>query len=253
MKLIDAHCHINLDEFKDDFNEVVERINKKLEFAVNIGFDMKTSLESVELAKKYDFIYSAIGIHPNEAKEYSDEVEKKLIKLAENPKVLAIGEIGLDYYREGAPRDLQKDVFRKQIELAIKLDKPILIHCRDAYGDTFDILNEYKEARGIMHSYSGSYEFAKKLMDRFYFSISGPVTFKNAKNVKEMVRELPIERIMVETDSPYLTPTPYRGKRNEPIFVEYVAREVADLKNMKYEEVKDITNKNTKKAFEIEV
>lgn len=253
MKLIDAHCHINLDDFKDDFNEVIERISKKLEFVVNIGFDMKSSLESVELAEKYDFIYSAIGIHPNEAKEYSDEVEKKLIKLAENKKVLAIGEIGLDYYREGAPRDLQKEVFKKQLELAIKLDKPVVIHCRDAYGDALDILNEYKEVRGIMHSYSGSYEFAKNLMDRFYFSISGPVTFKNAKNVKNMVKELPIERIMVETDSPYLTPTPYRGKRNEPIFVEYVAREIADRKNMKYEEVKEITNKNTKKAFEIEV
>ena len=252
MKLIDTHCHINLKDFDEDFGDVAERIETRLEKVINVGFDLKSSEESVALADKYGFIYATVVIHPHDATDYDGLVEEKLRKLAKNQKVLAIGEIGLDYYRNLSPKEIQKEVFRKQIELAIEINKPVVIHCRDAYEDTINILKEYKEVKGILHSYSGSYETAKILMDRFYFSISGPVTFKNATSLREMVSKLPIEKILVETDSPYLTPAPFRGKRNEPCYVEYVAKMVAEIKGVTYEEIVKITNENTKRAFEME-
>ena len=214
MKGVDTHCHINLKDYSEDFEDVIERIEKRLDFVINIGFDLKSSEESLELAEKYSFIYAAIGVHPNDALTYNDSIEKQLEEMAKNKKVAAIGEIGLDYYRDYTPKDVQKNVFRKQLELAEKLKKPVVIHCRDAYEDTINILKEYKNINGIFHSYSGSYDTAKLLIDRFYFSISGPVTFKNARNIKEIVEKLPIEKILIETDSPYLTPEPFRGKRN---------------------------------------
>ena len=252
MKLIDTHCHINLKDFNEDFSDVIERIEARLEKVINVGFDLKSSEESVKIANKYSFICAAVGVHPHDASTYDGIVENKIRELAKNPKVLAIGEIGLDYYRNLSPKEIQKEVFKKQIELAIELDKPVVIHCRDAYEDTINILKEYKNVKGVMHSYSGSYETAKILMDRFYFSISGPVTFKNAVTLKEMVSKLPLDRILVETDSPYLTPEPFRGKRNEPCYVEYVAKMVAEIKGISYDEIIKIANENTKKAFRIE-
>jgi TatD DNase family protein len=249
MKLIDTHCHINLKEFNEDFGDVIERIETRLECVINVGFDLKSSEESVKLSNRYESIYATVGIHPHDASTYDGVVEAKLRELAKNPKVLAIGEIGLDYYRNLSPKEIQKEVFKKQIELALEIGKPVVIHCRDAYEDTINILKEYKEIKGIMHSYSGSYETAKILMDRFYFSISGPVTFKNAVTLREMVEKLPIEKILVETDSPYLTPEPFRGKRNEPCYVEYVAKMVAEIKGISYDEIIKITNENTKIAF----
>lgn len=251
MQLIDSHSHINSKEFKNDFEEMLKRTEENLEFIINIGYDLESSQESVKLSKKYDFIYAAVGIHPHDSNTYNTLVEEELIELSKSSKVMAIGEIGLDYYRDHSPRDVQKDVFRKQLKLAESLGLPVVIHCREAYEDTLIILNEFKNVKGIMHSYSGSYEFSKRLMDRFYFSISGPVTFKNAKNIKEMVKEMPMEKLLVETDAPYLTPTPFRGKRNEPSYVEYVAKEIANIKEMELEDVIRISNENTKKAFGI--
>ncbi len=252
MKLIDTHCHINLKDFNEDFGDVIERIETRLESVINVGFDLKSSEESVKLSNKYESIYATVGIHPHDASTYDGFAEARLRELAKNPKVLAIGEIGLDYYRNLSPKEIQKEVFKKQIELALEIGKPVVIHCRDAYEDTINILKEYKNIKGIMHSYSGSYETAKILMDRFYFSISGPVTFKNAVTLREMVEKLPIEKILVETDSPYLTPEPFRGKRNEPCYVEYVAKMVAEIKGVSYDEIIKITNENTKKAFGME-
>ncbi len=252
MKLIDTHCHINLKDFNEDFGDVIERIETRLESVINVGFDLKSSEESVKLSNKYESIYATVGIHPHDASTYDGFAEARLRELAKNPKVLAIGEIGLDYYRNLSPKEIQKEVFKKQIELALEIGKPVVIHCRDAYEDTINILKEYKNIKGIMHSYSGSYETAKILMDRFYFSISGPVTFKNAVTLREMVEKLPIEKILVETDSPYLTPEPFRGKRNEPCYVEYVAKMVAEVKGVSYDEIIKITNENTKKAFGME-
>lgn len=249
MKLIDTHCHINLDDYKEDLDKVLERIKEQLDFVINVGYDEKTCDESVMLADKYEYIYATVGIHPHDAKSYSEAIEEKIITLLNNKKVLAVGEIGLDYYRDLSPRDIQQETFRKQLRLAEKYEKPVVIHCRDAYKDTVDILNEFPNIKGIMHSYSGSFEVASMLLDRFYMSISGPLTFKNAANMKELIKKLPIEKILVETDSPYLTPEPYRGKRNEPCYVEYVAREIARLKEIDYEEVVRITNENSRKAF----
>ncbi len=252
MKLIDSHCHLTDKKYKEDFDEVLSKIKEKLDFVINVGYNLKNSIESTKLANKYGFIYATVGVHPNDSDTYNTLVGEELYDLiSKNPKVLAVGEIGLDYYRDYVPKDVQQLVFRKQLDIAVKLNKPVVIHCRDAYKDTLDILEEYKDVEGIMHSYAGSYESAKLLMDRFYFSISGPVTFKNAHKLKEVVKKLPIEKLLVETDAPYLTPTPFRGKRNQPDYVEYVAKEIAELKGMEYEEIVAITNQNTKKAFKI--
>lgn len=251
MKLIDSHCHLNMEKFKDDFNEIMEDIKNNLEFVVNVGYDLNSSIESVELSKKYDYVYASVGIHPTDIGDYNESVEKKLEELAQNKKVLAIGEIGLDYHWDTQPRESQKDVFRKQIDLSKRVKKPIVIHTRDAMRDTVDILNEYKDVNGIMHCFSGSYEIAEELMDRYYFSIGGVITFKNANKLIETVKNIPIEKLMIETDSPYLTPVPFRGKRNQPTYVKYVAEKIAEIKEMSIEDVIRITNENTKRAFGI--
>jgi len=252
MKLIDTHCHITDSKYKDDFENIIDNIKEKLDFVINVGYDLKTSEKSVELSKKYECIYAAVGIHPNDADTYNTLVGETIEKLAlENKKVIAIGEIGLDYYRDYVSREVQQKVFRKQLEIAERVKKPVVIHCRDSYKDTVDILNEYKNVKGIMHSYSGSYETAMELLDRFYFSISGPITFPNADKLREMVSKIPLEKLLVETDSPYLTPVPFRGQRNQPDYVEYVAKKIAEIKNMKYEEFVKISNENTRKAFSI--
>ncbi len=252
MKLIDSHSHINLKDFKEDMDDVLKRVKENLEFIINIGYDLRTSRESSKLSKDNENIYSTIGVHPHDASTYNTLVEEEFEKMIlENDKIAAIGEIGLDYYRDLSPRDIQKEVFERQLTLAEKLKKPVVIHCRDAYKDTIDILKKYKNIEGIMHSYAGSYETAEIIMDRFYFSFSGPVTFKNASTLKEVVKKMPLNKILVETDCPYLTPEPYRGKRNEPSYVEYVAKEIARIKGVTFEEIVRITNENTKKAFKI--
>lgn len=252
IKPIDSHMHIDNPAFDEDRDEVIKRIEEKLEFAVNIGYDMESSRKSVEYAKNYDFIYAAIGFHPVDIDKYSIEAEEELIELAKNPKVLAIGEIGLDYYWMTTPKEEQCKIFRKQLDLARKLNKPIVIHSRDAMEDTLKILEEYPDIRGIFHCYPGSSEIAKKLVDRFYLGIGGVLTFKNAKKLVEVVENIPLDRLILETDCPYMTPTPFRGKRNEPIYVTYVAQKIAELKGVSYEEVVRITNENTKKAYEME-
>lgn len=251
MKPVDTHCHITDKDYNHDREKIIEDMREKLEFAVNVGYDLKTSEQSLALAEKYPFIYATAGVHPHDAKSYNTMVEERFEEMLKSPKIVAVGEIGLDYYRDLSPRDIQKDVFERQLNLAARYNKPVVIHCRDAYGDTVDILKKHSGIRGIMHSYGGSYETAREIMDRFYFSISGPVTFKNAVNVREMVAKIPIERLLIETDAPYLTPEPNRGKRNEPIFVEFVGRMVAQVKGVSYEEVCRITTENAKKVFGI--
>lgn len=251
MKPADTHCHITDEDFNNDINEVIEKIRNNLAFAVNVGYDLKTSEKSLDLAEKYNFIYATVGIHPHDAGSYNIEIEKKIEEMLKSDRVKAVGEIGLDYYRDLSPRDVQKEVFEKQLNLAKRYNKPVVIHCRDAYGDTVEILKRYKDVVGVMHSYGGSFETANEIIERFYFSISGPVTFKNAVNLREVVKKIPIERLLVETDSPYLTPEPYRGRRNEPAYVEYVAKMVAHIKGMTYEEVCRITTENARRAFNI--
>ena len=251
-KIIDTHTHIYDEQFAEDFDEVVERIEEQLESAVVIGCDLETSLTSVALANKYPFIYAVIGVHPVDIKEYNDEVEKELERLAlTEKKVVAIGEIGLDYHWMEDPKDVQIAGFRKQMELAERVKKPVVIHTREALQDTINVLKEYPNVGGILHCYPGSLEAAKPLLDRYYIGIGGTLTFKNNKKTKELVRELPLEKIVLETDCPYLTPVPFRGKRNEPIYTKYVAEEIARIKEISVEEVIRVTTENAKKIYGI--
>lgn len=249
MKLIDSHCHLDNERFNGDRDEVLARIEEKLEFAVNIGYDLESSKRSVELAESHDYIYAVVGVHPTDIGIYSDEVETELEELAKHPKVLAVGEIGLDYHWMTDPKEKQQEVFRKQMEMARRVGKPVVIHTREATRDTLDILKEYPDVRGIVHCYPGSYESAAEVMENYYFGVGGVLTFKNSKKLKETVEKLPMDRIVIETDCPYLTPEPYRGKRNEPVYVEYIAQRIAEVKGISYEEVVRITNENTKKAY----
>lgn len=249
MKLVDTHCHIYGKQYEEDIDLVLKKAEENLEFIVNIGYDIDSSKISVEMADKNSFVYATVGFHPTDIKGYSEESEKELLDLAKNPKVLAIGEIGLDYHWMKDEKEKQKEIFRKQMDLARKIKKPVVIHTRDAMEDTINILNEYKDVGGILHCYPGTYESAKLLMDRYYFGINGVVTFKNNKTTKEAVSKIPLERLVIETDAPYLTPEPYRGKRNEPHYVQYVAEEIAKIKGLEVEEVIRITTENAKKAY----
>ena len=251
MKLVDTHAHIYDKQFKPDFDEIIDRISKELEFIVSIGYDLESSEKSVDLAEKYPFIYGVVGVHPTDIKKYSDTVERKLEELARNKKVVAIGEIGLDYHWMEDPKEEQEEIFRRQMELSRRVGLPVVIHTRDAMEDTVKILEDYKDVGGIMHCYPGSYETAEKLIDRYYFGIGGVVTFKNNKVTKETVKKLPIEKIVIETDCPYLTPEPFRGKRNEPVYVRYIAEEIARIKEMPLEKVIEITTENAKKVYNI--
>ncbi|MGL4997509.1 TatD family hydrolase [Cetobacterium sp.] len=251
MKLVDTHCHLDNEQFDLDRLEVINKIKEKLEFCVNIGYDLKSSEESLKLAKEYDFIYAVIGIHPIDIAQYNDTLEKQLEEMAKDSNVVAIGEIGLDYHWMTEPKEVQEERFRKQLELARRVNKPVVIHTRDAMEDTVRILKEYPDLNGVIHCYPGSIETAKVLIDRFYLGIGGTLTFKNAKKTVEVVKGIPLDRIVIETDSPYLTPIPFRGKRNEPIYVEHIAQKIATIKELTLEEVVRITTENAKKLYRI--
>lgn len=252
MKLIDSHAHLNNEAFDEDRKELFDRIKENMDFVVNIGYDLESSEISVEYANEYDFIYATVGFHPDEIGGYNEVAEKKLEELAKNKKVVAIGEIGLDYHWMTFPKEKQQEIFRRQLELAKKLNKPVVIHSREAMEDTLNILREYPEVKGIFHCYPGSVESAKEVIDRFYLGIGGVLTFKNAKKLVEVVENVPLDRLILETDCPYMAPTPFRGKRNEPMYVEYVAKKIAEIKNISYEEVVKATNENTKKAYRLD-
>lgn len=250
VKIIDTHTHIYDKQFENDFDDVMNRIKDELESIVSIGFDLESSIKSVELANKYDFVYAVVGIHPVDIKKLNDNVEKELERLAlTEKKVVAIGEIGLDYHWMEDPKDVQIAGFRKQMELAERVNKPVVIHTREALQDTLDVLKDYKNVSGILHCYPGSYEAAKPFLDRYYLGIGGTLTFKNNRKTKELVKELALEKIVLETDCPYLTPVPFRGKRNEPVYTKYVAEEVARIKEISVEEVIEVTTENAKKIY----
>lgn len=253
MKLVDTHCHIYGEKYKDDIEDVLLESKKELEFIVNIGYDLESSKISVDMANKYDFIYATVGFHPTDISKMTEESLKKIYDMAKNnKKVVSIGEIGLDYYWMKDDAEKQKIAFLKQLEIAKELNKPVVIHTRDAMQDTIDILRAEKDITGIIHCYPGSYETAKTVMDRFYFGINGVVTFKNNKKTQEAVQKIPLDRLVIETDAPYLTPTPFRGKRNKPSYVKYVAEKIAELKNISVDEVIRVTTENAKKIYRIE-
>lgn len=253
--LVDSHAHLEDEKYDKDREEIIEECKKDLTFLINVGSNLLTSKQSIELAHNYDFIYASVGIHPHDAQKEFDKVEE-IEKLALQQKVVAIGEIGLDYYYDDPFKEFQKEVFTKQIRLAKKLNLPIIIHDRDAHEDILDILKKEwtKDLRGVFHSYSGSVEMAFQVIEmNFYISLGGPVTFKNAKKPKEVAKAVPIEKLLIETDSPYLTPEPYRGKRNTPVYVKFVAEKIAELRGIPYEEATRITAENAIKLFNIPI
>lgn len=241
--LIDTHAHIDM---LKDFD--ISGVGKVIVPSVEVS----TMNKVVELSS-YDNVYSMVGIYPTEAKTYSQQVEDKMVELAFNPKVVAIGEIGLDYYWDKTFVDLQKDVFIKQIKLANKLGLPIVVHDREAHKDCFDILKEHnKNSKVLFHCFSGSVEFMRECVKQgWYIALGGVVTFKNAIKMKDVAREVPLEKLLLETDSPYLTPVPFRGKENKPAYVKYVAQEIANIRNITYEEIVDITTRNAEDFFGI--
>lgn len=251
--LIDSHAHLNDNKFDVDREQLINDLEKNgIEMVLNIGYDLESSIISVEMAKQYSIIYAAIGTHPHDVKDMTENTLEIYKKLSSEEKVLAIGEIGLDYHYDNSPRDVQKIWFREQIRLAKSLDLPYIVHDRDAHEDVFRIMKEelYSGVRGILHCYSGDVELAREFVKMgFLISLAGPVTFKNAKTPKRVALEIPLEHLLIETDAPYMAPEPFRGKRNEPAYVRYVAEEIARIKNIGYNEVIEKTNSNFKKLF----
>ena len=251
--LFDTHAHINDSRFDDDREDILNSLkDKNVGAYVEIGTDIESSYKAIELAEKYDFIYAAVGMYPHDTENMTDADLAELKNMCKHEKVVAIGEIGLDYYWDGTPKDVQKHWFKKQLELASELNMPVVIHSRDAMGDTIDILKNTQNCGGIIHCYSGSAESAKILLNLgFYISFAGPLTFKNAKNLCEAALVVPDDRLLIETDSPYLSPEPYRGKRNYPANVGEVAKKLAELKNTTYEYIQEITYENALKVYNI--
>ncbi len=250
--LIDTHAHIDMLEapLTETIKQMAEyNVKKVLIPAVEVG----TLSKVIETAEAYTDFYAMVGIFPSEAKTYTSEVEEKLVEHAKNPKVKAVGEIGLDYYWDKSFVDLQKDVFIKQIQLANKLNLPIVVHDREAHKDTFDLLKAYNEGSKVLfHCFSGSVEFMRECVKQgWYIALGGVVTFKNAVKMKEVAQEVLLGKLVLETDSPYLTPVPFRGKPNTPAYTYYVAEEIAKLRNMPVEEIIDITTENAERFFEI--
>ncbi|MDR6227123.1 TatD family hydrolase [Desmospora profundinema] len=254
--LFDSHTHINDKQFDEDRDEVLKRAREEYGVSriLNIGFNRETIPPTLELAEKHDFIYAAVGWHPHDAKDCTVDDLDWLESLTDHPKVVALGEMGLDYHWDHSPRGVQESVFRQQIRLARELDLPIIIHDRDAHEDVVRILREEKaeEVGGVMHCFGGDWNIAEQCLKmNFMIGLGGPVTFKNAKTPKEIARRVPIDRLLVETDAPYLAPHPNRGKRNETGYVRLVAQAVADLKGLSLEEVARYTADNANRLFRI--
>ncbi|SET74178.1 TatD DNase family protein [Oceanobacillus limi] len=254
--LIDTHVHVNARQFMDDRDEVIQRaFDSGVNYMVVVGFDRETIPLAIEIAEKYDTIYAAVGWHPVDAVDMTDEDLTWIEELSSHPKVVAIGEMGLDYHWDKSPKDIQKEVFRKQIQLAKKVKMPIIIHNREATEDIIEILQEEdaNEVGGIMHCYNDSVRYVQACLDmNFYISLGGPVTFKNAPLPKEVAAQVPLDRLLVETDAPFLAPHPNRGKRNEPAYVKLVAEKIAEIREMPIDEISEITTKNAFTLFGIQ-
>lgn len=249
----DTHTHLDDDKFSLDREQLIGTLqNNGISLAVNVGSDMKSSISSIDLADKYDFLYAAVGVHPSSTANMCYEDLNTLKEMAKHEKVVAIGEIGLDYYYDEPSHDIQKKWFEKQLNLAKNLSMPYIIHDRDAHADTLEIIKKVGYFNGVMHCFSGSTEMAKIVLDMgLYISIAGQVTFKNAQRVKDVAKMVPCNRLLVETDSPYLTPEPFRGQRNNSTNVKYTCRKIAEIKGMNNEELAMITLENGKKFYGI--
>lgn len=253
--IIDTHAHYDDEKFGEDREFIVNQLKENgIELVVNVGASMKTSENTIELTKEYDFFYGAVGVHPNETAELNEDKLELLRSYLHLPKIVAVGEIGLDYYWDEPKREIQKHWFTRQLDLAKEEQMPIIIHSRDAAKDTLDILGskEYESVRGVIHCFSYGIEMAREYLNRDYFlGIGGVVTFNNAKKLKEVVQYAPLDQLVLETDCPYLTPVPNRGKRNSSLYLPYVVEEIAALKNVSAEKVIQITNQNAKKLYRL--
>ena len=252
--LFDTHAHYDDQRFDSDRDALLRSLpEKNVGLVVNPGCDLSTSRTAVDLAQKYDFIYAAVGIHPENCADFVPEQMESLRQLAKEPKVVAIGEIGLDYYwPENPPRELQQDVLRRQLQLAEELSLPVIIHDRDAHADTLSIVREFPGVKGVFHCFAGSVEMAQELLKMgWMLSFNGAATFKNAKKAPEVIAAVPLERLMIETDAPYLTPVPHRGERNDSSYVRFVAEKIARIKGLSPEEVERVTLENGRRFFRI--
>ena len=248
--LIDTHCHLFFDEIKEDLSSVLKRAaDLGVTKFICVGTNIEDSKESYNLALNYENIFSTAGVHPHDTEEVAENYIDELYNLLKNKKVVAVGEIGLDYFKELSDISVQKKIFSEQLELAQKINKPIVFHNRNSDGDIINTLSEFPNVHGVAHCFSSTYDVAKKLIDMgFYISFSGNLTFKNS-HLPDVAKRLPIDRLLVETDSPFLSPVPYRGKTNEPGRARFVADLLARLHNLSINEVAQITTKNAKAIF----
>ncbi len=251
--MIDTHSHINMVEDLA-LDEIIKNAKDNGIQKIILPSASVSDIDTVfELTQKYDNVYGLLGIHPTEVKDWTDSLEEKIKEYSKSPKIKGIGEIGLDYYWDKSFNDLQKNVFIKQIKIANELNFPISIHDREAHKDTFDILKEYnKGSTIIMHCFSGSVEFMRECTkEGWYIAIGGVVTFNNALKTKEVAKEVPLDKLLLETDAPYLTPAPFRGKENQPSYIKYVAEEIAKMRNISLKEIDKITTATAERIFNI--
>lgn len=253
---VDSHAHYDDKQFDKDRMALLPEIHQAgIGAIINCATDLKTCETTLSLMKKFPFVYGAMGIHPHECKHYDvDDLEAVFAYATAHDKVVAVGEIGLDYHYDFSPRDTQQDFFCEQCELAIELELPIIVHSREAAQDTFDIVSEYAQAdlTGVIHSYTGNLEMAERYIDMgFYIGIGGMITFPDVKKILRTVKEIPLERILLETDCPYLAPVPYRGKRNSSMYLPYVVARIAEIKGVAEEEVISVTESNARNMYRL--
>lgn len=251
--IFDTHAHYDDSRFDEDREELISSLmDKGVSYIVNCGCDLKSSLTTVELSEKYDFIYAAVGVHAHEAEEATEKDLEKIKELYKKEKVVAVGEIGLDYHYDFSPRERQKEIFEQQLILAKELDLPVIVHDRESHEDSLNLLKKHKPA-GVVHCFSGSAEMAKEVVKLgMYIGIGGAVTFKNAKKPVEVVEYLPLDRLLLETDAPYMTPVPFRGQRCDSAHIAYTAEKIAEIKGIDVQELIDICNENAKRLFSID-
>ncbi len=252
--LVDTHAHLQWASFDKDREQVIRRaVRAGVKYIVNIGFNLDGCRKGIELTEKHSELYASVGIHPHNASQFNQDMLDELRRLSGNPKVVAIGEIGLDYYRNLSPRQEQKKAFEAQLSLAEELELPVVIHDRDAHDDILEALSEFRgKRRGIMHCFSGSREMAEQcIKSDFYISFAGPVTFPNARKLHGIAKWIDLEKILLETDSPWLAPQQVRGKRNEPAFLPFVAEKIARLKGIRLDELEESTSGNAEEIFQL--
>ncbi len=252
--LFDTHAHMDDQAFDADRAELLENLPKQgIQLLMNPGCSLASSYNTSKLSQEYDYIYAAVGSHPDVADEVNEEVLEEYIKLCKlNPKIKAIGEIGLDYYYDDIPREIQLKAFRSQMELARELGLPVIVHERDAHEDGMKIVREFPEVKGVFHCYSGSAEMAKELVKLgWYIGFTGVLTFKNARKALEVASNIPLDRIVLETDCPYMSPEPFRGKRNDPSRLYRMAEKLAEIRGLTVEEIHAITTENGKRLYRI--